>query len=45
MAELHLSSQAEMRESMTSPEGQATAGDLASFATGGATMMIGSVER
>ena len=44
MAELYFPSQTAMRESMGSPEGQATAGDIASFATGGATMLIGSVE-
>jgi uncharacterized protein (TIGR02118 family) len=44
MAELYFAGPAEMQQSMSSPEGQATAADLANFATGGATMIIGTVE-
>ena len=33
-----------MQETMASPEGQATSADLANFATGGVTMLIGVVE-
>jgi uncharacterized protein (TIGR02118 family) len=44
MAELHFAGPAEMQQSMGSPEGQATAADLANFATGGVTMIIGAVE-
>ena len=44
MAELYFAGPAEMQESMGSPEGQATAADLANFATGGVTMIIGAVE-
>jgi len=44
MAELYFPSQAQMQESLGSPEGQAAVGDLANFATGGVTIVIGSVE-
>jgi len=44
MAELYFGGPAEMQQSMGSPEGQATAADLANFATGGVTMIIGAVE-
>ena len=44
MAELYFAGAAEMQQSMGSPEGQATAADLANFATGGVTMIIGAVE-
>lgn len=44
MAELYFAGPAEMQQSMGSPEGQATAADLANFATGGVTMIIGAVE-
>lgn len=44
MAELYFAGPAEMQQAMSSPEGQATAADLANFATGGATMIIGAVE-
>jgi len=44
MAELYFTGPAEMQQSMSSTEGQATAADLANFATGGVTMIIGAVE-
>ncbi len=44
MAELYFADPAEMQQSMGSPEGQATAADLANFASGGVTMIIGAVE-
>lgn len=44
MAELYFAGHAEMQQSMGSPEGKATAADLANFATGGVTMIIGAVE-
>ena len=44
MAELYFAGPAEMQQSMGSTEGQATAADLANFATGGVTMIIGAVE-
>lgn len=44
IAELYFARPAEMQQSMGSPEGQATAADLANFATGGVTMIIGAVE-
>ena len=44
MAELYFTSQAQMEQALKSPEGQATVADLPKFATGGVTMMIGSVE-
>jgi hypothetical protein len=31
----------EFQEALHSPEGQAAAGDLAGFATGGATLLVG----
>ena len=45
MAELYFTTQAEMEQSMGSAEGQAMVADLANFATGGVTVVIGSVER
>jgi uncharacterized protein (TIGR02118 family) len=45
MAELFFPGPAEMQETMSSPEGQATAADLANFATGGVTMLLGAVEQ
>lgn len=44
MAELYFSSQSEMEKTMSSPEGKAAAGDLSNFATGGVTMMIGTIQ-
>ena len=44
MAEVYFSTQAQMQQTLQSPEGQATVADLAKFATGGVTVMIGSVE-
>ena len=44
MAELFFPGPAEMQETMASPEGQAATDDLANFATGGVTMMVGMVE-
>ena len=43
MAELYFTTQAEMEQSMGSPGGQATVADLKNFATGGVTVLIGSV--
>ncbi len=43
MAELWFDSAEELASAMGTPEGQETAGDVASFATGGATMMIAEV--
>ncbi|HZZ91864.1 MAG TPA: EthD family reductase [Usitatibacter sp.] len=44
MAEVYFPDQAQMQKSLQSPEGQATVADLAKFATGGVTVMIGQVE-
>ena len=44
MAELYFTNQAQMDETLGSPEGQAVVADLQKFATGGVSMMIGSVE-
>lgn len=44
MAELYFADAAQMQATMGSPEGQATAADLANFATGGAKVIIGTVE-
>jgi uncharacterized protein (TIGR02118 family) len=42
MAELHFRNEAQMNESMSSPEGQATVDDLAHFASAGVTILIGN---
>lgn len=44
MAELYFATQAQMEQTLGSPEGQAAVADLPNFATGGVTMVIGSVE-
>ena len=44
MAELYFTTQAQMEQSLGSAEGQATVADLPKFATGGVTVVIGSVE-
>jgi uncharacterized protein (TIGR02118 family) len=44
MAELYFTNQAEMEQSLGSAEGQATVADLQNFATGGVTVLIGSIE-
>lgn len=44
MAELYFESPADMQQALSSPEGQAMAADLANFATGGATIIFGTVE-
>lgn len=44
MAEFWYKSPEAMQEAMNSPEGQATAGDLSNFATGGVTLLAGVIE-
>lgn len=44
MAELHFASQKELEDTMGSSEGQAAVADLAKFATGGVTVLIGTVQ-
>ena len=44
MAELYFTAQKQMQAAMASPEGQATLSDIANFATGGVTIMVGMVE-
>jgi uncharacterized protein (TIGR02118 family) len=44
MAELYFASQAQMEQTLGSSEGKATVADIPKFATGGVTMVIGSVE-
>lgn len=44
MAELYFANQAQMHETLGSPEGQATVADLPKFATGGVTILVGVVE-
>ena len=44
MAELYFTTQVQMEQSLGSAEGQATVADLPKFATGGVTVVIGSVE-
>ncbi|HRE36873.1 MAG TPA: EthD family reductase [Chitinophagaceae bacterium] len=43
-ADLFFSSPGQLQQTMSSPEGLAAAADLANFATGGVTMIIGTVE-
>ncbi len=43
MAEFWFANPGAMQATMGSPEGQATAADLANFATGGVTFMVGEV--
>lgn len=45
MAELSFASSEEMQAGFNSPQGQATAADLANFATGGLSMLVGIVEK
>ncbi len=44
MAELYFTGQDQMQAAMASPAGQATVADIANFATGGATVLFGTVE-
>jgi uncharacterized protein (TIGR02118 family) len=44
MGELYFTTQAQMDQALGSPEGQAVVADLPKFATGGVTIVIGSVE-
>jgi len=44
MAELYFENQSQMEQALGSPEGKATVADLGNFATGGVTMVVGSVE-
>ena len=44
MAEIYFAGPAEMQEAFGSPEGQAATADLANFASGGVTMIVGAVQ-
>lgn len=44
MAELYFPSQAQMQTTLGSAEGQAAVADIGNFATGGVTMLFGSVD-
>lgn len=44
MAELYFPSEAQAQATLGSPEGRAAIGDLPNFATGGVTVLSGSVE-
>lgn len=44
MAELYFPSEAQLQATLGSQEGQAAVSDLPNFATGGVTMLTGSVE-
>ena len=44
IAELWFNDQDELQQAMASEEGQATAGDIPNFATGGATILISDVD-
>lgn len=42
-AELYFDDTASLRAAFASPEGEAAAGDVANFATGGVTMLVGEI--
>jgi uncharacterized protein (TIGR02118 family) len=44
MAELYFPSEAQMQTTLGSPEGQTAVADLSNFATGGVTILTGSVD-
>mgnify|MGYP006310147579 CR=1 FL=1 len=44
MAELYFSNEAQMQDTLGSPEGKAAVDDLPNFATGGMTILVGTVE-
>lgn len=44
MAELYFESPAELQQALNSPEGKAMAADLSNFATGGVTLIFGTIE-
>lgn len=44
MAELYFDNEEQMKASLSSPEGKAATNDLHNFATGGVTILTGSVE-
>jgi uncharacterized protein (TIGR02118 family) len=44
LAQLYFEHMGALQAALQSPEGQAAAGDLANFATGGATLVVGEVE-
>jgi uncharacterized protein (TIGR02118 family) len=44
MAELYFPNQEQLQTTLGSPEGKTAVGDLPNFATGGVTMLVGSVE-
>jgi|SRR5579872_6497521 len=44
IADLYFDSMATLQAALQSPEGQAAAGDLQNFATGGATLVAGEVQ-
>lgn len=44
MAELYFTNAAQLQTTLGSPEGQAAVADLPNFATGGVTVLVGTVE-
>lgn len=44
LAELYFNSPEELQKAMGSPEGAATSADLANFASGGVTVLVGAVD-
>jgi uncharacterized protein (TIGR02118 family) len=44
MAELYFTGPGEMQQALSSPDGKAMAADLANFASGGVTIIMGAVE-
>jgi hypothetical protein len=44
MAEVYFQTSAQMEQTLGSPAGKATVADISQLATGGATMVVGTVE-
>ncbi|MET0683535.1 MAG: EthD family reductase [Casimicrobiaceae bacterium] len=44
MAEVYFQSKAEMEQALDSPAGKATVADISQLATGGATILVGTLE-
>lgn len=44
MAEVYFPTEAQMKSTLSSPDGKATVADLPKFASGGVTVLVGSVE-
>jgi uncharacterized protein (TIGR02118 family) len=45
MAELYFDSPADLQQALASPDGKAMADDVANFASGGATVIVGTIDQ